>query len=398
MYSTPRKQRKTSYNSFRSGGHGRGTPSRQPGLFENGQWLCDCTPRLPALRLQVKKQGANKGRWFYTCQRERRDQCGFFLWEDAARAREEAALLLGGAAARSEPRGAGRDGIATSIGPGAPPTPTPAPRQQRVIPTAIGSDGIATMSSRAAQPRQRTFRGVPGGEGELLSDDSDGEMFVDSGSSSTMSRTMPIKAEAAPSSSSSDFLWAAPERRARQDPTAKRKREADDVGGGEDFSDGLDSDMEREMAAMADETAERAARQLTTEPKSLSNDMLGLTPVRPAPQTGLPTPSTAKTKPEAATITTTTPTKPTTPSSHTLTPDTSAQAQTPSTAAGTLPPGSSSPAAASPDEDYPITAAVLRLLPPADADADADAPLTPAARSAVRAELNGHALRVLEHG
>ncbi|ESA44082.1 uncharacterized protein NCU03265 [Neurospora crassa OR74A] len=52
-------------------------------------------PQL-AVRLQVKKEGPNQGRFFYTC-REPRDlgavpgQCGFFLWEEAAQEREKKA-------------------------------------------------------------------------------------------------------------------------------------------------------------------------------------------------------------------------------------------------------------------------------------------------------------------
>ncbi|BFZ63367.1 hypothetical protein YB2330_004489 [Saitoella coloradoensis] len=51
-------------------------------------WLCNCP--LPANYLQVGKQGANNGRFFYTCQKGREEQCGFFLWaEPDARVREE---------------------------------------------------------------------------------------------------------------------------------------------------------------------------------------------------------------------------------------------------------------------------------------------------------------------
>lgn len=56
---------------------------------------CINGPQL-AVRLQVKKEGPNQGRFFYTC-REPRDlgaipgQCGFFLWEEAAQEREKKA-------------------------------------------------------------------------------------------------------------------------------------------------------------------------------------------------------------------------------------------------------------------------------------------------------------------
>ncbi|PBP21608.1 hypothetical protein BUE80_DR007668 [Diplocarpon rosae] len=54
----------------------------------------NCDPRLPASNFQVKKQGANKGRWFYTCQKPKDDVgCGFFLWKEDAVGREMCALL-----------------------------------------------------------------------------------------------------------------------------------------------------------------------------------------------------------------------------------------------------------------------------------------------------------------
>jgi hypothetical protein len=48
----------------------------------------------------VKKESKNQGRWFYICQQSEQG-CGFFLWEDDAKPREEAAVLSG---KRSEPR------------------------------------------------------------------------------------------------------------------------------------------------------------------------------------------------------------------------------------------------------------------------------------------------------
>ncbi|KAI4723182.1 hypothetical protein E4T48_00446 [Aureobasidium sp. EXF-10727] len=98
-------------NSNRGGAGGRrGTFTRRPGrqkltgLFADGIWHCDCdcNPRLPAERFQVKKESANKGRWFYTCQNGDGRKCGFFLWQDPdAKVREEAALLSN---SRTEPK------------------------------------------------------------------------------------------------------------------------------------------------------------------------------------------------------------------------------------------------------------------------------------------------------
>ncbi|KAH4935059.1 hypothetical protein HBI42_136190 [Parastagonospora nodorum] len=78
---------------------GRGPPK---GLFQNGVWYCDCTPRKPAVHFEVKKQGVNKGRWFRSCQKQQTDEtrCKFFLWDTDAHPREAAALS---AKARTEP-------------------------------------------------------------------------------------------------------------------------------------------------------------------------------------------------------------------------------------------------------------------------------------------------------
>ena len=70
------------------------------GAFLNGIWLCDCEPRLPAEKFQVRNGGKNHGRWFYTCQHSKPKACGLFLWSDDAKVREEGAVLSN---SRSEP-------------------------------------------------------------------------------------------------------------------------------------------------------------------------------------------------------------------------------------------------------------------------------------------------------
>lgn len=83
----------------RGGGGGNGR-ARARGLFADGIWHCDCDPRLPAEHFKVKKEGKNQGRWFYTCQKQEPRRCGFFLWDEDAKPREEAAVLNN---SRSEP-------------------------------------------------------------------------------------------------------------------------------------------------------------------------------------------------------------------------------------------------------------------------------------------------------
>lgn len=85
------------YNSSRGrGGAGRGgsrSTTANKGVFADGIWHCNCTPRLPAEHFKVKKEGKNQGRWFYTCQNQQAQRCDFFLWDEDAKLREEGAVL-----------------------------------------------------------------------------------------------------------------------------------------------------------------------------------------------------------------------------------------------------------------------------------------------------------------
>ena len=55
---------------------------------------------MPASHFQVKKEGKNNGRWFYTCQHSKDEGCGFFLWGEEAEGREMKAVVGN---SRSEP-------------------------------------------------------------------------------------------------------------------------------------------------------------------------------------------------------------------------------------------------------------------------------------------------------
>src|SRR5437764_142920 len=55
----------------------------------------NCEPRRRAIRLQTKNGGLNHNRWFYTCSLAKHKGCNFFLWEDQARPRSQAALIGG---------------------------------------------------------------------------------------------------------------------------------------------------------------------------------------------------------------------------------------------------------------------------------------------------------------
>ncbi|TKX25606.1 GRF zinc finger-containing protein [Elsinoe australis] len=114
----PRTPARSRYNpstpTSKSYSKSRGPPTTTSpkGLFSDGAWHCDCTPRLPAEHFRVKKEGKNHGRWFYTCQNSEGKRCGFFLWDEDAKVREEGAVLGGKRTevGREGEVGRGRDG------------------------------------------------------------------------------------------------------------------------------------------------------------------------------------------------------------------------------------------------------------------------------------------------
>ncbi|KAJ5124410.1 uncharacterized protein N7515_008235 [Penicillium bovifimosum] len=76
-------------------------PLRQ-GLFKDGLWRCNCPDRPVAAHRQTKKEGINKGKWFYNCAKPQdlESKCKFFLWEELALEREREAVRNN---SRSEP-------------------------------------------------------------------------------------------------------------------------------------------------------------------------------------------------------------------------------------------------------------------------------------------------------
>ena len=78
---------------YQRGGRAAGRSRDEAGLFADGIWHCNCSPRLPAENFRVKKEGKNQGRWFYTCQQREKQRCGFFLWDEDAKPREAGAVL-----------------------------------------------------------------------------------------------------------------------------------------------------------------------------------------------------------------------------------------------------------------------------------------------------------------
>ncbi|KAJ5639252.1 uncharacterized protein N7484_007114 [Penicillium longicatenatum] len=69
------------------------TAARLNGLYKENAWYCNCPDREPAVRFQVKKEGPNRGRWFYTCHKPQGQRCTFFLWNEEAELREKTVVM-----------------------------------------------------------------------------------------------------------------------------------------------------------------------------------------------------------------------------------------------------------------------------------------------------------------
>ncbi|KAH6685344.1 hypothetical protein F5X68DRAFT_209971 [Plectosphaerella plurivora] len=136
-----------------------GTTHRLNGLFSQGDFFCNCNPRLKAALLTAGKDSQNPGKKFYGCILSK---CGLFIWEDQAIARS------GGALAPSSRRNP----------PAEPPTPTPGPEKQGkttklAVPTATQMPTPSTKATSSkktrTQPIQHYFAKVP------KTDDQDGK-------------------------------------------------------------------------------------------------------------------------------------------------------------------------------------------------------------------------------
>ena len=153
------------------GGRGRGAPrpSVPKGVFEDGIWHCECKPRLPAEHFKVKKESKNKGRWFYTCQNQAEKRCGFFLWDEDAKLREEGAVLNN---SRSEPQqrhvsdvqegwaaGRTRTGVFANLDPTATPSTSKAMEEDDAT-TDEGSPPPAYSSQQSGKKRKAEAAGL----------------------------------------------------------------------------------------------------------------------------------------------------------------------------------------------------------------------------------------------
>ncbi|KAJ4197800.1 hypothetical protein NW767_000954 [Fusarium falciforme] len=228
MVSTPRG--KSHYQSTQQPETPKSVKKRlHKGRFSDGHWWCNCEPRNKASLRETKKSGPNKGRFYWKC-----DNCSFFLWWDEAKSRETGL--------KSSEKGESSRSKA------------PALTQQSLV-----SYGYQVTPSRRAS--------------NMDFDDS-----TESGEESQQGPPMPKSAktvDAGPSRAAA--LLETPSR----GPTKRKRDVFEDDEDEDEFSD-LGSDEERQMVAIADKSAEKAAaqRRYETPTNMRSADVIS----------GLPTP------------------------------------------------------------------------------------------------------------
>lgn len=309
------------------------------------------------MHLQVKKKGRNNGRWFYTCQKDRKQQCGFFLFEDAAQAREKEYLFEGG----------GR-------------------RDESTIRTHIGSSSLplpeGLRSPYVLSRQERSARGfeVAGTGGFSLPTVSTGDEmdFMSAADEGSQRRW----AEGESKTGEEDGPGAA----SRDRPSAKRKRRVFvDSSDEDDFGGALGAD-EEEMLALAESATQsqpsqrrdsQQTGQFTTPSAQRTHDVFH----------GMPTPVTGPTVGRNRLLIATEQRERDARRRKTDFPETPSLMRTGSGGSTATRQLSVPQSSASVAEDYPITEEVMALLggvPMLDDDVT----------NSVRRTLNDHALRI----
>ncbi|KAK2020198.1 hypothetical protein LZ32DRAFT_597843 [Colletotrichum eremochloae] len=238
----PRSDRNTAGETGSSPSPPPSQKRRLDGLYLEGNWYCNCTPRQQAVHLQVKKKTANLGRFFYKCEK-RRGGCTFFLWEEDAKNRAEGSTLT-------------LPPMPTEAAPAAGTTPTaPVPTPSSVSVVQIGLKPATAAGAPAATA-------VPPSPSELRRVAR--QKFMDAYFSTTRPTQAAVDADGPPDEAGAE---ASPH-------TAKRKKvlfHFDSDDGADEYGLGdVSSDEERAM----NETMERSARKLR-----------GAVPLSPPPST-----------------------------------------------------------------------------------------------------------------
>ncbi|EFQ26332.1 uncharacterized protein GLRG_01476 [Colletotrichum graminicola M1.001] len=223
---TPRSGRHTAGETGSSPSPPPSQKRRLDGLYLEGNWYCNCTPRQQAAHLQVKKKNANNGRFFYKCEK-RRGGCTFFLWEEDAKNRDEGSTLT------------------------LPPMPTDGAPAAGTIPTAqLPTPSTASAIKNASRPATAAATAAPPSPSAQRSVAR--QKFLDTYFSTTRQTQAALEADGPPDEAGAE---ASPR-------PAKRKRvlfDFDSDDGADEYGLGdVSSDEERAM----NEAMERSARKL----------------------------------------------------------------------------------------------------------------------------------------
>ncbi|KAG5946455.1 hypothetical protein E4U59_003832 [Claviceps monticola] len=227
-----------------------GSSMARRGTWQDGQWWCKCDPPHRATLKAVKKEGQNKGKLFWGCRVY--PSCDFFLWNDQALAREKKVLSEG----LQQTECYGDDGDQESEEQQVPKTPTFTQKP-------LESFGIRSRSSRRLLLLSKGNANGGGSETATASTN-----FV---STDTMrEHKSPSRLPACPAT-----------------PTKRKRVKQENLDNEDTFSD-LNSDDERELAELADDSAKKAALN-----KSVTDVFVTPTTNRiraDMPSGGLPTP------------------------------------------------------------------------------------------------------------
>ncbi|KAG5972663.1 hypothetical protein E4U58_006272 [Claviceps cyperi] len=228
-----------------------GSTMGRRGTWQDGQWWCKCDPPHRATLQAVKKEGQNKGKLFWACRVY--PFCDFFLWNDQALALEKELSAEG----LQQTERYGDDGDQVSGEQQVPKTPTFTQKP-------LESFGIQSRSSRRLLLLNEGNANGGGSETATASTN-----FV---STDTMREHK----------SPSERLSACP-----TTPTKRKRVKQENLDNEDTFSD-LNSDDERELAELADDSAKKAALNksaadvfVTPTTNRIRTDM---------PSGGLPTP------------------------------------------------------------------------------------------------------------
>ncbi|KAG6009180.1 hypothetical protein E4U54_008596 [Claviceps lovelessii] len=243
---------------------------RVNGIWQNGQWWCNCDPRRQATLREVKKEGRNKGRLFWACRVY--PFCDLFLWSEDADVRQKRISKFSRQYEDEE--------------------------QEQEQEQEQEDDDHDTSGQQADKPKTPTFTqkplesfGIQTSPARRLSILGPADADDDGGSDSTNTSFVSTDIMREHVSASEATNPASP-----TTPSSKRKRTAQDNCDNDDNFSDLNSDEERELAEMADDNVQKVAP--APNPKDAVDDVFATPATNRGTAkivAGLPTPPVSRT-------------------------------------------------------------------------------------------------------